>query len=51
LEKLENEGLIEKPIQRKQLKIKFPERGRSGRTVLAIKNLQFGFGNKVSVLV
>ncbi|XP_062182300.1 ABC transporter F family member 5-like [Phragmites australis] len=46
LEKLEKEGLIEKPFQRKQLKIRFPERGRSGRTVLAIKNLQFGFGDK-----
>ncbi|GJN25704.1 hypothetical protein PR202_gb13567 [Eleusine coracana subsp. coracana] len=47
LEKLEKEGLIEKPFQRKQLKIRFPERGRSGRTVLAIKNLQFGFGDKM----
>ncbi|KAF8700190.1 hypothetical protein HU200_034567 [Digitaria exilis] len=46
LEKLEKEGLIEKPFQRKQLKIRFPERGRSGRTVLAIKNLQFGFEDK-----
>jgi ATPase subunit of ABC transporter with duplicated ATPase domains len=47
LEKLEKEGLIEKPFQRKQLKIRFPERGRSGRTVLAINNLKFGFGDKV----
>ncbi|NP_001105535.1 ABC transporter F family member 5 [Zea mays] len=46
LEKLEKEGLIEKPFQRKQLKIRFPERGRSGRTVLTINNLQFGFENK-----
>ncbi|EES08803.1 ABC transporter F family member 5 [Sorghum bicolor] len=46
LEKLEKEGLIEKPFQRKQLKIRFPERGRSGRTVLAINNLQFGFEDK-----
>ncbi|CAL4991849.1 unnamed protein product [Urochloa decumbens] len=46
LEKLEKEGLIEKPFQRKQLKIRFPEPGRSGRTVLAIKNLQFGFEDK-----
>uniref|UniRef100_A0ACD5WWJ0 Uncharacterized protein n=1 Tax=Avena sativa TaxID=4498 RepID=A0ACD5WWJ0_AVESA len=46
LEKLEKEGLIEKPFQRKQLKIRFPERGRSGRTVLAINNLKFGFGDK-----
>ena len=51
MEKLEKEGLIEKPFQRKQLKIRFPERGRSGRTVLAIKNLQFGFEDKVSVVV
>ncbi|KAE8784007.1 ABC transporter F family member 5 [Hordeum vulgare] len=47
LEKLEKEGLIEKPFQRKQLKISFPERGRSGRTVLAINNLKFGFGDKI----
>uniref|UniRef100_A0A0D9XTX5 ABC transporter domain-containing protein n=1 Tax=Leersia perrieri TaxID=77586 RepID=A0A0D9XTX5_9ORYZ len=46
LEKLEKEGLIEKPFQRKQLKIRFPERGRSGRTVLTIRNLEFGFGEK-----
>jgi len=51
LEKLEKEGLIEKPFQRKQLKIRFPERGRSGRTVLAINNLQFGFEDKVSIVV
>lgn len=51
LEKLEKEGLIEKPFQRKQLKIRFPERGRSGRTVLTIKNLQFGFEDKVSIVV
>ncbi|XP_006663035.3 ABC transporter F family member 5-like [Oryza brachyantha] len=46
LEKLEKEGLIEKPFQRKQLKIRFPERGRSGRTVLTLRNLEFGFGEK-----
>uniref|UniRef100_A0A0E0MH06 ABC transporter domain-containing protein n=1 Tax=Oryza punctata TaxID=4537 RepID=A0A0E0MH06_ORYPU len=46
LEKLEKEGLIEKPFQRKQLKIRFPERGRSGRTVLTIRNLEFGFGEE-----
>ncbi|KAG8090177.1 hypothetical protein GUJ93_ZPchr0011g27352 [Zizania palustris] len=46
LEKLEKEGLIEKPFQRKQLKIRFPERGRSGRTVLTLRNLEFGFGDK-----
>ncbi|CAD6256390.1 unnamed protein product [Miscanthus lutarioriparius] len=46
LEKLEKEGLIEKPFQRKQLKIRFPDRGRSGRTVLTINNLQFGFEDK-----
>ena len=51
LEKLEKEGLIEKPFQRKQLKIRFPERGRSGRTVLTINNLQFGFEDKVSIVV
>ncbi|KAL5199000.1 hypothetical protein ABZP36_002512 [Zizania latifolia] len=46
LEKLEKEGLIEKPFQRKQLKIRFPERGRSGRTVLTVRNLEFRFGDK-----
>uniref|UniRef100_A0A0E0RAN6 ABC transporter domain-containing protein n=1 Tax=Oryza rufipogon TaxID=4529 RepID=A0A0E0RAN6_ORYRU len=46
LEKLEKEGLIEKPFQRKQLKIRFPERGQSGRTVLTIRNLEFGFGEE-----
>ncbi|KAK8930631.1 ABC transporter F family member 5 [Platanthera zijinensis] len=47
LERLQEDGLIEKPFQRKQLKIRFPERGRSGRTVLTIKNLQFGFGDEM----
>ncbi|URE10294.1 ABC transporter F family member [Musa troglodytarum] len=46
LEKLKGEGQVEKPFQRKQLKIRFPERGRSGRTVLTIKNLNFGFDDK-----
>ncbi|XP_042438004.1 ABC transporter F family member 5-like [Zingiber officinale] len=47
LEKLQEEGQIEKPFQRKQLKIRFPERGRSGRMVLTIKNLKFGYDDKV----
>ncbi|KAG6515421.1 ABC transporter F family member 5-like [Zingiber officinale] len=47
LERLKEEGQVEKPFQRKQLKIKFPERGRSGRTVLSIKNLNFGYDDKV----
>ncbi|XP_010916985.1 ABC transporter F family member 5 [Elaeis guineensis] len=47
LEKLQEEGQVEKPFQRKQMKIRFPERGRSGRTVLMIKNLQFGYGDEV----
>ncbi|KAK9111138.1 hypothetical protein Scep_018657 [Stephania cephalantha] len=47
LEKLQEEELIEKPFQRKQMKIRFPERGRSGRSVVAIKNLTFGFGDTV----
>ncbi|KAJ0975226.1 hypothetical protein J5N97_017191 [Dioscorea zingiberensis] len=42
LERLQEGGQIEKPFQRKQMKIRFPERGRSGRTVLMIKNLEFG---------
>lgn len=48
LEKLEEEELVEKPFQRKQMKIRFPERGRSGRSVVTIKNLEFGFEDKVS---
>lgn len=32
------------------MKIRFPERGVSGRSVLAIKNLEFGYGDKVSDL-
>ncbi|PON58714.1 Phosphonate C-P lyase system [Parasponia andersonii] len=47
LEKLQEEDLIEKPFQRKQLKIRFPERGRSGRSVVMVKNLEFGFEDKV----
>ncbi|WOL02712.1 ABC transporter F family member 5 isoform X2 [Canna indica] len=47
LEKLQEEGQVEKPFQRKQLKIRFPERGRSGRMVLTVKNLNFGYDDKV----
>ncbi|KAG0476532.1 hypothetical protein HPP92_013373 [Vanilla planifolia] len=46
LEKLQEDGLVEKPFQRKQLKIRFPERGRSGKTILTIQNLDFGFGDE-----
>lgn len=48
LERLLEEEKIEKPFIRKQIKFRFPERGRSGRTVLTIKNLQFGYGDEVS---
>ncbi|KAM0976279.1 hypothetical protein FF1_019268 [Malus domestica] len=47
LEKLQEDDLVERPFQRKQMKIRFPERGRSGRFVATIKNLEFGFGDKV----
>ncbi|KAK4264845.1 hypothetical protein QN277_025969 [Acacia crassicarpa] len=47
LERLEEEELVEKPFQRKQMKIRFPERGRSGRSIVTIKNLEFGFEDKV----
>ncbi|KAB1210401.1 ABC transporter F family member 5 [Morella rubra] len=47
LEKLQEEDLIEKPFQRKQMKIRFPERGMSGRSVVTVKNLEFGFGDEV----
>ncbi|XP_023544115.1 ABC transporter F family member 5 isoform X1 [Cucurbita pepo subsp. pepo] len=46
LERLQEEDLVEKPFQRKQMKIRFPERGQSGRSVVAIKNLEFGFEDK-----
>ncbi|KAI5582311.1 hypothetical protein POPTR_007G080600v4 [Populus trichocarpa] len=47
LERLQEEDQIEKPFQHKQMKIRFPERGRSGRSVVAINNLEFGFEDKV----
>ncbi|KAJ9670876.1 hypothetical protein PVL29_027049 [Vitis rotundifolia] len=47
LEKLQDEEQIDKPFQHKQMKIRFPERGVSGRSVLAIKNLEFGYGDNV----
>lgn len=47
LDKLQEDGQIEKPFERKQMRIRFPERGRSGRSVVTIKNLEFGFGDKV----
>ncbi|KAG6773619.1 hypothetical protein POTOM_020910 [Populus tomentosa] len=47
LERLQEDDQIEKPFQRKQMKIRFPERGRSGRSVVAIKNLEFGYEDKV----
>ncbi|KAJ8765654.1 hypothetical protein K2173_014776 [Erythroxylum novogranatense] len=47
LERLQEEDQIEKPFQRKQMKIRFPERGRSGRSVVAIRNLNFTYGDKV----
>ncbi|GAV83711.1 ABC_tran domain-containing protein/ABC_tran_2 domain-containing protein [Cephalotus follicularis] len=46
LERLEDDQ-IEKPFERKQMKIRFPERGSSGRSVVMVKNLNFGFGDKV----
>uniref|UniRef100_A0A5B6ZGA3 Putative ABC transporter F family member 5 n=1 Tax=Davidia involucrata TaxID=16924 RepID=A0A5B6ZGA3_DAVIN len=47
LEKLQEEEQIDKPFIRKQMKIRFPERGRSGRSVVMIKNLEFGYEDKV----
>ncbi|KAK0606800.1 hypothetical protein LWI29_004531 [Acer saccharum] len=47
LERLQEEDQIEKPFQRKQMKIRFPERGRSGRSVVLIKNLEFNYEDKV----
>ncbi|GMH24522.1 hypothetical protein Nepgr_026365 [Nepenthes gracilis] len=47
LEKLQDEEQIEKPFIRKQMKIRFPERGRSGKSVVTMKNLEFGYGDNV----
>uniref|UniRef100_A0A2P2K7I6 Uncharacterized protein MANES_12G143100 n=1 Tax=Rhizophora mucronata TaxID=61149 RepID=A0A2P2K7I6_RHIMU len=47
LERLQEEDQVEKPFQRKQMKIRFPERGRSGRSVVTISNLDFNYGDKV----
>nr|ACK44498.1 AT5G09930-like protein [Arabidopsis arenosa] len=47
LEKLQEEEQIEKPFQRKQMKIRFPECGLSGRSVVTVKNLGFGFEDKI----
>jgi ATPase subunit of ABC transporter with duplicated ATPase domains len=50
LEKLQDEEKVEKPFLRKQTKIRFPERGRSGKSVVMVKNLEFGYGeDKVSI--
>lgn len=32
------------------MKIRFPERGRSGRSVVSIKNLDFGYEDQVNYL-
>nr|QVT92378.1 ABC transporter [Salvia miltiorrhiza] len=47
LEKLQDEEQVEKPFIRKQMRIRFPERGRSGRTVVTINNLDFSYEDKV----
>jgi hypothetical protein len=46
--RLQEEDLVEKPFERKQMKIRFPEHGSSGRSVVTIKNLEYGFGDKVN---
>ncbi|GFQ06640.1 ABC transporter f family member 5 [Phtheirospermum japonicum] len=47
LEKLQDAEQVEKPFIRKQMKIRFPERGRSGRSVVAVKGLEFGYEDEV----
>ncbi|GER35132.1 ABC transporter F family member [Striga asiatica] len=47
LEKLQDEEQVEKPFIRKQMKIRFPERGRSGRSVVSVKGLDFGYEDEV----
>ncbi|KAH6835129.1 general control non-repressible 5 [Perilla frutescens var. hirtella] len=46
LEKLQDEEQVEKPFIRKQMRIRFPERGRSGRSVVKINNLDFSYEDK-----
>ncbi|CAI9763442.1 unnamed protein product [Fraxinus pennsylvanica] len=47
LEKLQDDEQVEKPFIRKQMKIRFPERGRSGQSVVVVKNLEFGYEDQV----
>ncbi|XP_062007125.1 ABC transporter F family member 5-like isoform X2 [Rosa rugosa] len=47
LEKLQEEDLVERPFERKQIRSRFPEWGRSGRFAATLKNLEAGFGDKV----
>ncbi|XP_052189254.1 ABC transporter F family member 5 isoform X2 [Diospyros lotus] len=47
LEKLQEEEQVDKPFMRKQMKIRFPERGRSGRSVVTIKNLEFSYEDEI----
>ncbi|KAL3527863.1 hypothetical protein ACH5RR_012519 [Cinchona calisaya] len=49
LEKLQDEEQVDKPFIRKQMKIWFPERRRSGRDVVTIKNLEFAYEDKIVV--
>jgi hypothetical protein len=51
LEKLLGDELVEKAFERKQMKIRFPVRGSSGRSVVTIRNLDFGFEDKVSSVI
>ncbi|CAI8598782.1 unnamed protein product [Vicia faba] len=47
LERLLGEELVQKPFERKQMKIRFPVRGNSGRSVVTVRNLGFGFEDKI----
>ncbi|KAL6555571.1 ABC transporter F member 5 [Orobanche hederae] len=47
LEKLQDTDQVEKPFNRKQMKIRFPERGRSGQSVVTVKGLEFGYEDEV----
>eukprot|EP00271_Cylindrocystis_brebissonii_P008105 TRINITY_DN22134_c0_g1_i1.p1 TRINITY_DN22134_c0_g1~~TRINITY_DN22134_c0_g1_i1.p1 ORF type:complete len:766 (+),score=152.08 TRINITY_DN22134_c0_g1_i1:237-2534(+) len=47
LEKMQEDGkVVEKPFERKQLRFRFPELERSGRTVVDIVNLTHSYGAK-----
>lgn len=48
LEKMQEDGkIVDKPFERKQLRFRFPELERSGRTVVDVKNLSHSYSSKM----